>query len=182
LTTYKLLGLSGALRKGSTNTKLLAEAARLFGECTYSRADLHLPLYDADDEAATGVPEMVQNLSDDIAAADAVLISTPEYNKGPSGAMKNALDWISRTKGNPWKGKPVAVMSAAAGRAGGERAQLVLRTFLVPFQPRVLPGPEVHLADSGNQFDENGHLKGELYLKTLGDLMQNLKDEIDRAR
>jgi chromate reductase len=58
----------------------------------------------------------------------------------------------------------------------------VLRPFLVPFQPRVLPGPEVHLADSGNQFDENGHLKGDLYLKTLGDLMQNLKDEIDRAR
>jgi chromate reductase len=176
------VGISGALRESSTNAKLLSEAARLFGDCDYSRAHLHLPLYDADDEAASGVPEAVQKLSDDIAAADGVLISTPEYNKGPSGVLKNALDWISRTKGNPWKGKPVAVMSAAAGRAGGERAQLVLRTFLIPFQPRVLPGPEVHLADSGNQFDDNGHLTGELYLKTLGDLMQNLKAEIDRTR
>jgi chromate reductase len=182
LADYTLLGISGALRKSSTNTKLLAEAARLFGDCTYIRADLHLPLYDGDDEAASGVPDAVQKLSDQIAAADAILISTPEYNKGPSGVLKNALDWISRTKGSPWKGKPVAVMSAAAGRAGGERAQLVLRTFLVPFQPRVLPGPEVHLADSGNQFDEKGRLTGELYLKTLGDLMQNLKAEIDRAR
>jgi chromate reductase len=182
LADYTLLGISGALRASSTNTKLLAEAARLFGDCTYSKANLHLPLYDADDESATGVPDAVQELSDQIAAADAILISTPEYNKGPSGVLKNALDWISRTKGSPWKGKPVAVMSAAAGRAGGERAQLVLRTFLVPFQPRVLPGPEVHLAGSGNQFDENGRLTGELYLKTLSDLMQNLKAEIDRTR
>ena len=179
---YTLFGLSGALRASSTNTKLLAEAARLFGACSYSRADLHLPLYDGDDEAAQGIPDAVQDISNKIAAADAILISTPEYNKGPSGALKNALDWISRTEGNPWKDKPVAVMSAAAGRAGGERAQLVLRTFLVPFQPRVLPGPEVHLADSGNQFDTHDQLTSELYTKTLRTLMENLKAEIDRSR
>lgn len=175
MTTPKLLGLSGSLRAQATNTKLLAEAARLFGDCTYDLADLRYPLYDGDDEESSGVPAAVQATADQIAAADAVIISTPEYNKGPSGSLKNALDWISRTDGNPWAGKPVAVMSAAAGRAGGERAQMVLRGFMVPFRPRILQGPEIHLAASYEAFDENGHLTGEIYVKELTALMQALR-------
>ncbi len=180
MANYKLLGISGALRDVSTNTKLLREAARLFGECDFELADLKLPLYDGDVETADGVPTTVQKLADQIAVADAVVISTPEYNKGPSGVLKNALDWVSRTKGGPWKGKPVAVMSAAAGRAGGERAQMVLRGFMVPFQPRLIIGPEMHLADSSNQFDETGQLVSEQYTNTLTLLMQNLRAEIAR--
>jgi len=180
MANYQLLGLSGSLRKDATNRKLLREAARLFGDCSYEEADLHLPLYDGDAEAAAGIPQAVAHLADQIAAADAVVISTPEYNKGPSGALKNALDWVSRTKSAPWKGKPVAVMSAAAGRAGGERAQLVLRGFMVPFQPRILQGPEMHLADSGNQFDADGRLTSEIYTKTLTDLMYALRAEVTR--
>lgn len=173
-----LLGISGSLRADASNRKLIREAARLFGDCTYVEADLHLPLYDGDDEAANGIPASVQALADQIAAADAVVISTPEYNKGPSGALKNALDWVSRTKGQPWSGKPVAVMSAAAGRAGGERAQMVLRGFMVPFRPRILQGPEMHLSNSVNEFDESGHLKSEIYTKTLQELMDALRAEI----
>lgn len=180
MATYQLLGLSGSLRKDATNRKLLREAARLFGDCSYEEADLHLPLYDGDAEEAAGIPGAVTRLADQIAAADAVMISTPEYNKGPSGALKNALDWVSRTKGGPWKGKPVAVMSAAAGRAGGERAQLVLRGFMVPFQPRILQGPEMHLADSSNQFDSDGRFTSEIYTKTLTSLMDALRAEISR--
>lgn len=176
----KLIGLSGALRRESTNSMLVREAARLFGNCDFEMGNLNLPLYDGDDEAEKGVPKAAQKLSDQIAAADAVIISTPEYNKGPSGVMKNALDWISRTDSNPWGGKPVAVMSAAAGRAGGERAQMILRSFMVPFRPRVLPGPEMHLADSRNQFDDDGHLKSDLYTKTLTQLMEALRSEIGR--
>ena len=108
------------------------------------------------------------------------MISTTEYNKGPSGVLKNALDWVSRTKTKPWTGKPLAVMSAAAGRAGGERAQLVLRTFMVPFRTRILQGPELHLADGRNQFDAEGRLTSELYLKTLTDLMTALRAEVQR--
>jgi chromate reductase len=176
MATPKLLGISGSLRAASTNTKLVHEAAHLFGEAEFTLADIRFPIYDGDDEEASGIPDAVQTLSDQIADADAVIISTPEYNKGPSGALKNALDWVSRTKGNPWSGKPVAVMSAAAGRAGGERAQLILRTFLVPFRPRVIPGPEVHLAGSSNEFDEDGRLTGELYIKTLQELMDQLRE------
>ena len=171
----RLLGLSGSLRADATNSKLLREAARLFSDADYIQADINFPLYDGDHEAANGIPAAVQQAADQIAAADAVIISTPEYNKGPSGALKNALDWISRVEGNPWNGKPLAIMSAAAGRAGGERAQMVLRGFMVPFRPRILQGPEVHLAASFEAFDEKGHLKGEMYVKDLTALMQALR-------
>ncbi|WP_187429355.1 NAD(P)H-dependent FMN reductase [Roseobacter fucihabitans] len=177
---YSLIGLSGSLRKDSANTQLLREAARLFEAQEFTLADLNLPLYDGDLESEQGVPAAVQALSDSIAKADAVLISTPEYNKGPSGVLKNALDWISRTKGKPWNDKPVAVMSAAAGRAGGERAQMVLRGFMVPFRVRILQGPEIHLADCTNQFDDNGALLGEVYPRELKALMQGLRREIER--
>ncbi|MEH6749177.1 MAG: NADPH-dependent FMN reductase [Paracoccaceae bacterium] len=176
-----LLGLSGSLRAGSFNRKLLAEAARLFGEAEFMEGDLNLPLYNGDLEDAEGIPAAVQKLADQIAAADAVVISTPEYNKGISGVMKNALDWVSRAKGSPWSGKPVAILSATAGRAGGERAQVMLRNCMVAFRPRILQGPEMLLAQTSEQFDENGHLKGEIYIKTLTDLMAALRAEIARG-
>ena len=174
----KLLGISGSLRKDSHNSLLLAEAARLFGDAQYTQADINLPLYNGDDEEAHGVPAAVDALAQQIAGADAVLISTPEYNKGPSGALKNALDWISRSHIKPWGGKPVAVMSAAAGRAGGERAQMVLRGFMVPFRPRILQGPEIHVAASYEAFDANGQLTGEVYINELTQLMASLRSEI----
>ncbi len=172
-----LLGLSGSLRQSATNRKLLREAARLFDPGTYVEADLNLPLYDGDLEDGEGIPDPVQLLADQIAEAHAVIISTPEYNKGPSGVLKNALDWVSRTTGKPWADKPVAVMSAAAGRAGGERAQMVLRSYMVPFQPRILQGPEIHLASSSREFDEQGKLTSERYESTLQTLMQKLRAE-----
>ncbi len=170
-----LLGISGALRADSTNSKLIREAARLFGDCTFVEGDLRFPLYDADEEKIGGIPAAVRTLEQQIAGADAVIISTPEYNKGPSGLLKNALDWVSRVKGNPWSGKPVAVMSAASGRAGGERAQMILRGFMVPFRPVILQGPEIHLAASSREFDAEGRLTGEIYVKELTELMKSLR-------
>lgn len=178
---HSILGISGSLRAEATNRKLIREAARLFDAASFTEADIDLPLYNGDNEASTGVPEAVQTLADQIAAVDAVLISTPEYNKGPSGALKNALDWVSRTDGAPWADKPVAVMSAAAGRAGGERAQLVLRGYMVPFRPRLITGPEIHLAASHSAFDDNGHLTSEIYVNDLTALMDALRTEIERG-
>ena len=178
--TPRLLGISGSLRSDATNRRLVREAVRLFGPCAYTEANLSLPLYNGDDEDAHGIPAEVQTLADQIAQADAVVISTPEYNKGLSGVLKNALDWVSRTEGNPWRDKPVAVMSAAAGRAGGERAQATLRLCLVAFQPCLLQGPELHLADSRNQFDEAGQLTSPQYTRTLTRLMEKLRAEIGR--
>ena len=174
----KLLGISGSLRKASTNTLLVQNAARIFEADEFTLGDIDFPLYNGDVEAAEGVPAKVQTLSDQIAAADAVIIATPEYNKAISGSLKNALDWVSRTKGGPWNGKPVAIMSAAAGRAGGERAQFSLRLAMMAFRPDILQGPEVLLANSSNEFDENGQLTGETYVKQLTELMAALKARI----
>jgi len=171
----KLLGISGALRKASTNTLLVHNAAALFGADEFTLADIDLPLYNGDVEEAEGVPAKVQTLADQIAAADAVIISTPEYNKAMSGSLKNALDWVSRTKGGPWSGKPVAIMSAAAGRAGGERAQFSLRLAMMAFRPDILQGPEVLVANSSNEFDDNGKLTNDRYIAMLTELMNALK-------
>jgi chromate reductase len=173
-----LLGISGALRTGSFNTKLVHEAARLFAPDRFVMGDLNLPLYDGDVEDRDGIPASVQTLADQIAAADAVVMSTPEYNKGLSGVMKNALDWVSRVEGNPWAGKPVAILSATAGRAGGERAQYSLRHCMTAFRPRVLQGPEVLVGQCMREFDDSGRLTSDLYCAALTELMQDLRAEV----
>lgn len=153
-----LLGISGSLRRASHNTMLLQSAADAFGDARYSLADIDLPLYNGDLEEAEGIPAKVQAMANAIVQADAVLIASPEYNKGISGAMKNALDWLSRVKGAPLQGKPVAIMSASAGISGGARAQYALRLALVAFDARVLNAPEVLVGASHQAFDAGGKL------------------------
>lgn len=170
-----LLGISGSLRKGSYNTMLMREAARHFAPDRFVEADLRLPLFDEDLEQAEGIPGAVQRLADQIAEADAVVIAGPEYNKSVSGVLKNALDWVSRTKGNPWKDKPVAIMAATGGRAGGERTQFALRLCMVPFRPLLLQGPEVLVGNNDQQFDEAGRLINERNGKALIALMEGLR-------
>lgn len=177
----RLLGICGSLRAGSYNRKLLREAVRIYDPADYAEADLRLPLYDGDLEAATGIPDAVQRLADQIAASDAVVISGPEYNKGLSGVLKNALDWVSRTKGSPWRDKPVAIMAATGGRAGGERTQWTLRLCLLPFRPRLLSGPEVLVGNCSDQFDEEGRLVNERYGAALTELMGALRREVGRV-
>ena len=175
---YHLLGISGSLRKDSVNSKLIREAARLFGEAQFTEADLNIPLYDGDLEEADGLPTKVQTLVDQIASADAVIISTPEYNGGISGVLKNALDWVSRAKPSPWAAKPVAVMSAAAGRAGGVRAQTMLRTCMTPFSVRLAAAPEVGIASAMSEFDDDGRLMSDRYQASVTRLVDALKSEM----
>jgi chromate reductase, NAD(P)H dehydrogenase (quinone) len=171
----QVLGMCGALRAGSTNLMLLREAARVLAPDAFVEGDLRLPLYDGDLEDQ-GIPASVLRLADQLRAADAVIIATPEYNKALSGVLKNALDWLSRVKpGGLWLDKPVAIMSAAGGRAGGERAQFSLRLCLNAFRPRVLPGPELMVAHSDQAFDDQGRLIDPRTLKTLADLMADLR-------
>ncbi|MHA7875674.1 NADPH-dependent FMN reductase [Roseivivax sp.] len=177
-----LLTISGSLRRAATNRKLAAEAARRFGPAEVQVADLDLPLYDGDLEEGQGIPAKVQALADAIAAADAVVISTPEYNKGISGVLKNALDWVSRTEGNPWRDKPVALMSSAAGRAGGERSQNMARLCLNPFRPRLLPGPEVMIGSTSKAWDDEDRLADERAGKLLDELMGDLRALAEAGR
>lgn len=181
MSEISVLCVSGALRSGSTNTMLLNEAIRLLDPAQNAWADLRLPLYDGDLEDAEGIPASVQALADQIKDADGVLISTPEYNQNMSGVLKNALDWVSRTKSSPWRDKPVAIMSAASGRAGGARAQYSLRHAMTPFGPRILQGPDLMLADARNAFDADGRLVNERTTESLSALMTRFAGEIARG-
>ncbi|SLN17904.1 NADPH azoreductase [Roseivivax jejudonensis] len=176
-----LAGLCGSLRAASTNRLLLSEAVRRFGPATFEAGDLDLPIYNGDVEDA-GIPAKVQALSDLVGRADAVIVCTPEYNKGISGVLKNALDWISRTEGNPWRDKPVALMSAAAGAAGGERAQNMARLCLTPFRPYLLPGPEVFVRQTGSKWTDDGRLNDAQAAKLVDDLMGQLRSVADARR
>ena len=167
-----LLGLCGSLRAGSLNRRLMAEGARLWPG-RFAEGDLRLPLYDGDLEAQ-GLPDSVVRLAEAVAGADALLIACPEYNKGPPGVIKNALDWLSRVKPNPLWGKRCGIVSATAGRAGGERAQTMLRTMLVPHRVEALTWPEVLVGHAEREFDAEGRLVAESYRKALGGLVERL--------
>ncbi len=177
----KLLGISGSLRKESYNTKLLHLAVEMFGPSEFTMGNIRFPLFDNDLQQSEGIPAEVQLLSDQIAAADAVIIASPEYNQSLPGVLKNALDWVSRTEGSPWKHKPVAIVNAAAGRTGGARSNYSLRLALAPFNTRLLQGPEVLVALARKEFDEDGKLENERYVKVLKTLMEDLRAEAERA-
>jgi len=153
--TMTVLGLSGSLRRESRNTALLHAATALAPEgMTIEPATLHgIPLYDGDVEASEGIPEPVTRLAERIAAADAVLIVSPEYNYSMPGVLKNGLDWLSRVKGPTFAGKPLAIMGASPGRFGTVRMQHHLRQALLFTQAHVLPKPEVMLGGAGDLFD-----------------------------
>ncbi len=180
MTKYTLLGISGSLRQASYNRMLVREAARLFDPASFVQADIAFPLYDGDLEEAEGLPTSVNTVVSQIATADAVVISGPEYNKSISGVLKNALDWISRADAKPWADKPVAILSATAGRSGGEMTQASMRECLVPFGPRVLTGPSVLVGGAFKEFDDGGRLTNKRYESALSTLMDTLKSEIAR--
>lgn len=180
MSDYKLLGISGALRAGSFNTQLLHVAAQIFDPAEFTVANLRLPLYDGDVEANEGIPAPVQALANQIAQADAIMISSPEYNQSLSGVLKNALDWVSRVPGGVWADKPVALMSAAAGRSGGARGAYALRLAMQPFKTRLIQA-EVLVAGSQNEFSE-GRLTSDAYRKSLTALMDALRHEVARGR
>jgi chromate reductase, NAD(P)H dehydrogenase (quinone) len=158
----RIIGLSGSLRKASLNTQLLHAAARLLPDgASLEIADIHgVPLYDADVEAA-GVPPAVAALKAQVAAADALLIATPEYNHSTPGVLKNALDWMSRPPQVPpvFTRRPVAIFGASPGGFGTARSQPVLLPVLRALQARVFAdSPPFYLSAADKAFDAEGQL------------------------
>jgi chromate reductase, NAD(P)H dehydrogenase (quinone) len=136
----RVLGISGSLRRDSHNTELLRAAATLLPsgvEFELFEGLKEIPAYDADDDGAP--PEAVVRLRERIAAADAVLVATPEYNHSIPGALKNALDWVSRPIAtNTMRNKPVAVIGASTGMFGAVWAQAETRKVLSALGARVI--------------------------------------------
>jgi chromate reductase len=170
----KLLTMCGSLRKASYNRMLLAEATRAFGDAEVVEADLDLPLYNGDVEDA-GIPESVQRLMEQVRNADALLIGAPEYNKGISGVLKNAVDWLSRAHPSVLKDKTAVILSAAGGRTGGETAHFMTHSILTQLQVNVVHGPLVLVATAQEFFDESGNLTNDFLKQQVADRMERLR-------
>lgn len=172
-----ILGFTGSLRRGSYNKAALRAAAELLPEgASLEIVDLApIPFFNEDVEAE-GVPAAVAEFKGKIAAADALLIATPEYNYSIPPVLKNALDWASRGSDSPLNGKPLAIMSASPGMFGGARAQYQLRQVCVSVNLLPLNKPEVFIASAHTKFDEQGNLTDERSRSSIAKLLQALVD------
>jgi len=177
MTSMRVLGVSGSLRKGSFNTMALKVAQGLAPEgMTIEIADISaFPLYN-EDVKAQGYPPPVQAFREKIAAADALLFSTPEYNYSVSGVLKNAIDWGSRPPNQPFDGKPIAIMGAAGGILGTGRAQYHLRQMCVFLNMYPVNKPEVMIAQAHTRFDAEGKLTDEAARGLIKQLLESLRD------
>ncbi len=168
----RLLTICGSLREQSFNKALIralpdhAPAGTQFVEAPSFAG---LPHYNADDQQETGIPEGVTGLAAAVAAADGVIIASPEYNWSVPGALKNALDWISRVPDQPFARKPVLIQSATAGPLGGARMQYHLRMVLTFLNAHIFGTPELFVGSAQNKFDrETGRLIDEPTRAMLG--------------
>jgi chromate reductase len=160
MSTFKIVAMSGSLRKKSTNTASLRAAQELApaGVAIEIVEIGDLPLYNEDLRVDGSFPAPAQRLRDQIKGADAVLIACPEYNYGVTPALKNALDWCSRPANQPFAYKAVGIFGVAGGAAGTARAQSNLRNILVGLDAYAVNQPQVMIGASGSKFDAEGKL------------------------
>lgn len=166
----KLAAFSGASRKESFNKKLLEQAvtaARQAGaEVTVVElAAYNMPIYDGDDEAASGLPAGALEFKKLLRESDGILIASPEYNSAYSALLKNAIDWASRSgkdepPGSVFAGKVAGIVSASPGALGGLRGLFALRELLQNLGVTVLPNMQA-VGQAMSAFNDDGTLKDE---------------------
>ena len=147
---------------------------------TYARID-DLPRFNQDVFDA-GLPEPVKRFRGQVAAADGLLIASPEYNFSLTAPLKNAIDWGSRPPNQVFQEKPVAIFSATQGPLGGPRNQYDLRRILTQLWAHPLPRPEVFIGAAQTKFDAQGKLTDEATRKFLTELLAGLKVWIERMQ
>lgn len=173
----RVLGIAGSLRHASYNKAALRAALELVPEgMTIETFDLApIPMYDGDLEAK-GVPASVTDLWKRVAATDALLFVTPEYNFSMAGPMKNAVDWISRDPAKAFAGRPAAMMGASRGVLGTARAQYHLRQSMVLLDMHPVNKPEVFIGAAHTKFDEAGKLTDQPTRDFIAQLLVALRD------
>jgi chromate reductase len=181
--TLRVLGISGSLRRASYNTAALRAAQALApAGMAIEIFDLsEIPLYN-DDIRAVGYPPSVQRFRERIAAADALLFATPEYNYSMSGVLKNAIDWGSRPPDQPFYDKPVAIMGASPSTTGTARAQYHLRQSCVFLNMHLVNKPEMLIGGAAAKFDAEGRLTDETTRGFIRDLLTALAAWTHRLR
>ena len=174
-----LIGLSGSLRSGSFNSALLATAAELAPEgLKVEIATIRgIPLYDGDAEEKDGIPQVVTELKDRVAAADGLLLATPEYNASIPGVLKNAIDWMSRPGkdiARVFGDKSVGVMGATPGPGGTRLSQTAWLPIFRLLNMRPFFGKSVFLNGAGQAFDAQGRLTDEKLRDVVKQFMSGL--------
>jgi chromate reductase len=180
-----LLGIAGSLRKGSYNKGLIEAAGELAPEGM--RIEVYeelgeIPPYNEDVRVA-GEPGPVEELKAKVAAADGLLIATPEYNYNVPGVLKNAIDWLSRPPAeSPLRGKPAGIMGASAGNFGTARAQLALRQSFVFTETLAMLRPELLVFRAAERFNEQGRLTDETTRELLRGFLAELAKWVGRMK
>jgi chromate reductase len=154
---FNVLVICGSLRKGSYNaalTRALPGLAPPEIKLVTAPSFEMLPLYSADVQEASGFPGPAQDLATAIRNADGVLFVTPEYNWSMPGGLKNAIDWVSRMKDQPFEGKPVAIQSCSQGPLGGARMQYHWRMSMTFVKAFIFGTPEVFVGNATSKFDK----------------------------
>lgn len=177
----RLIGISGSLRQGSFNSALLAAAARLLPpDCTLSIATIRgIPLYDGDVEAQQGIPGSVAALKDAVAAADGLLLVTPEYNNSIPGVFKNAIDWMSRPPQDAdrvFAGKPVALIGASPGAFGTILSQNAWQPVLRTLSAQLYTQGRLMVSRAATVFAADGTLTDEKIRERLRDYLKGFAD------
>jgi chromate reductase len=179
----RILAISGSLRRDSHNTTLLRAAAALLPpdvEVVLADGLRDVPPYDEDCDDS--VPAPVERLRNEVASADAVLISTPEYNSSMPGQLKNALDWLSRPlASSPLRNKPAAVIGASTSMFGAVWSQAETRKVLSAIGARVLD-TELPVPSAGEQFGPDGRLLDEEVEQRLAAVLRELVAAVEARR
>jgi chromate reductase len=181
----KLIGLSGSLRRGSYNTALLRAAAQVLpsGSELVVKTLHGIPLYDGDVEA-TGIPQAVADLKEQIAASDGVLLVTPEYNNGIPGVFKNAIDWLSRPPADVkrvFTDRPFALMGASPGNFGTTLSQAAWLPVLRTLGTRAWFGGRLMIPRAATVFDAAGTLQDASTRERLEQFMQGFVDFVTQS-
>ena len=158
-----IVGISGSLRRASFNSGLLRAAQAVMPENALLEilSIAGIPLYNADEETASGIPPSVAGLKDAIAAADGVLLVSPEYNNGIPGVFKNAIDWASRPPadiGRVFRNKPIALIGASPGGFGTILSQNAWLSVLRTLEANFWAGGRLMVSGAGKAFDADGNL------------------------
>jgi chromate reductase len=172
-----VLGVAGSLRQKSYNRATLGAAIELApAGMTIETFDLAPIQPYNEDVKQQGFPPPEQELRERIRAADAVLIVTPEYNRGVSGVLKNAIDWVSRPPDQPFNGKPTAILGASPGMIGTAVAQYELRRYLGVLNALLLNTPSVMIGQAAQKFDDEGRLTDQPTREIIGQLLVALAE------
>jgi len=182
----RIVGISGSLRRGSYNSALVRAAVALMprGAELVVATIAGIPLYDGDVEAAEGIPRVVAELKDAIAAADGLLLATPEYNNSIPGVFKNAIDWLSRPPADAarvFAGKRVALIGASPGGFGTVLSQNAWLPVLRTLGCDLWAGRRLLVSRAGSAFDADGVLVDAKVTESLRDYLAGYVAWIDAA-